>query len=159
MGIDIYMWWEGQTPTERKRQAMSGFSIVDGNFGYLHEAYHGSPYATRELVPEAFAHTQTYECSCEPYDIDTDSDTIGSLLESYYEREQCDGCKGAPIKAVTLEERLPGVIETVIKRARSVYNEHLTETSPAVESFTQFVELARRKEEETGQPVRIFASY
>ena len=33
---------------------MTGFSVVDGHAGYLREAYHGEPYATRYLVAEAF---------------------------------------------------------------------------------------------------------
>jgi hypothetical protein len=41
MGIDIYARWRG-SPTE------------PGELGYLHEAYHGEPYATRFLVYEAF---------------------------------------------------------------------------------------------------------
>lgn len=54
MGIDIYMKWSGQSESERMSQ-MTGFSVVSGNLGYLREAYHGEPYATRLLVPEAFA--------------------------------------------------------------------------------------------------------
>jgi hypothetical protein len=53
MGIDIYMKWEGQTDAEEARQ-ITGFSVTAGRFGYLREAYHGGPYATRALVPEAF---------------------------------------------------------------------------------------------------------
>lgn len=32
----------------------TGFSIEHGHVGYLREAYHGEPYATKALVPEAF---------------------------------------------------------------------------------------------------------
>lgn len=32
----------------------TGFSIKAGNVGYLREAYHGDPYATRYLCAEAF---------------------------------------------------------------------------------------------------------
>jgi len=53
MGIDIYAKWRGQTKTEEDAQ-MTGFSVVDGHAGYLREAYHGEPYATRYLVAEAF---------------------------------------------------------------------------------------------------------
>lgn len=42
MGIDIYAEWVGQITPE------------PGQIGYLREAYHGGPYATRVLVPEAF---------------------------------------------------------------------------------------------------------
>ena len=53
MGIDIYLEWDNQTEKEKKDQC-TGFSITSGNVGYLREAYHGSPYATQILVPEAF---------------------------------------------------------------------------------------------------------
>lgn len=53
MGIDIYAKWDKMTEAEKKAQ-ITGFSIVSGSIGYLREAYHGEPYATRLLVPEAF---------------------------------------------------------------------------------------------------------
>jgi hypothetical protein len=54
VGIDVYMRWTGQTEAEKEAQ-YTGFSIVHGHVGYLREAYHGEPYATHVLVPEAFA--------------------------------------------------------------------------------------------------------
>jgi hypothetical protein len=33
---------------------ITGFSVEHGHVGYLREAYHGEPYATKVLVPEAF---------------------------------------------------------------------------------------------------------
>lgn len=53
MGIDIYAKWHRQTPEEEAAQC-TGFSTEHGHVGYLREAYHGSPYATRHLVAEAF---------------------------------------------------------------------------------------------------------
>lgn len=53
MGIDIYMAWDGMTKEDKERQ-VCGFEIDKGNVGYLREAYHGEPYATMVLVPEAF---------------------------------------------------------------------------------------------------------
>lgn len=53
MGIDIYMRWKGQTEAEKQAQ-YTGFSTLAGNVGYLREAYHGGPYATKYLVKEAF---------------------------------------------------------------------------------------------------------
>lgn len=52
MGIDVYLRWDGQTEEEKEAQ-YTGFSIVSGHVGYLREAYHGEPYATRVLVKEA----------------------------------------------------------------------------------------------------------
>ena len=53
MGIDIYTCWKGQTEEETQAQ-MTGFSVVHGHVGYLREAYHGEPYATKYLLREAF---------------------------------------------------------------------------------------------------------
>ena len=53
MGIDIYAKWKGQSQEEERAQ-VTGFSVVHGRVGYLREAYHGEPYATRFLVREAF---------------------------------------------------------------------------------------------------------
>jgi hypothetical protein len=50
----VYTSWRGQTEKEQAAQ-ITGFSVVHGHVGYLREAYHGEPYATRVLVPEAFA--------------------------------------------------------------------------------------------------------
>jgi hypothetical protein len=54
MGIDIYARWPGQTLDEISAQTRAGFSVEAGNTGYLREAYHGEPYATRHLCAEAF---------------------------------------------------------------------------------------------------------
>ena len=53
MGIDIYAEWDGMTEAEHDAQ-LTGFSVEHGHVGYLREAYHGEPYATKVLVPEAF---------------------------------------------------------------------------------------------------------
>jgi hypothetical protein len=54
MGIDIYAKWDGITEAEEAAQMKAWASVEDGDIGYLREAYHGEPYATRRLVPEAF---------------------------------------------------------------------------------------------------------
>ena len=54
MGIDIYAHWRNQSTSERDTQAKAWLSAADGDVGYLREAYHGEPYATKVLVPEAF---------------------------------------------------------------------------------------------------------
>lgn len=53
MGIDIYMRWELMTEEEEQAQ-YQGYNVCIGHTGYLREAYHGDPYATQALVPEAF---------------------------------------------------------------------------------------------------------
>jgi hypothetical protein len=39
---------------EEQNAQITGFDAAAGHVGYLREAYHGEPYATRVLVPEAF---------------------------------------------------------------------------------------------------------
>lgn len=53
MGIDIYARWRNQTDEEQQNQ-ITGFDILKGHVGYLREAYHGEPYATKHFVSEAF---------------------------------------------------------------------------------------------------------
>ena len=53
MGIDVYLRWKDQTQEERESQ-YTGFRTDKGDVGYLREAYHGGPYVTRILAPEAF---------------------------------------------------------------------------------------------------------
>jgi hypothetical protein len=112
MGIDLYLKWERH-----------------GHVGYLRESYHGGPYATHVLVPEAF--------------------TDGR------------GEQSVQIPAEVLRQRLPATIETAIARAVNVYGDNREEArnSDLVKSFVAFVELAERKEEETGKCCTIHASY
>ena len=124
MGIDIYMKWKGQTGDEAGRQ-ITGFSVTSGHVGYLREAYHGEPYATKVLVPEAF---------------------------------EADG-EGAHIPAAVLRSRLPETLLAAAEREQKVYKGEAQEGSPVLRAFVEFVELAERKEQETGEPVTIIASY
>lgn len=125
MGIDVYMRWERITEEEKQAQ-YTGCSIVHGHTGYLREAYHGEPYATLLLVPEAFG-SETYT---------------------------------AKIGAVRMRRRLPSVLEAAAARAAKLYN-HTVESNddPILKSFIDFVELAERKEIETGEPVTVIVSY
>ncbi len=52
MGIDVYMHWD--LMTDKDHEAQGGYRVNIGDQGYLREAYHGEPYATRLLVKEAF---------------------------------------------------------------------------------------------------------
>jgi hypothetical protein len=133
MGIDVYMRWKGQTEEERKEQ-ITGFSLAHGHVGYLREAYHGEPYATRVLVPEAF------------------EDEALALDEEQY-------MVGAPIPASVLRERLPAAIAAAIRREREIYKRKAGPGSRTVKAFENFVRLAEKKEKETGEPVKIAASW
>lgn len=128
MGIDVYARWKGMTEEEEKAQ-YTGFSVEHGHVGYLREAYHGRPYATRVLVPEAF--------------------TKGD--------ESTDGWVSIP--ASVLRERLQEVVKVAIEREEKVYDNKVDRTSPTVKSYIDFVELCERKERETGEPVEVYVSY
>lgn len=60
MGIDLYAKWDGVTEAEAEAQ-ITGFSVTAGSVGYLREAYHGGPYVTAWLAPEAFVIDSGYE--------------------------------------------------------------------------------------------------
>jgi hypothetical protein len=124
MGIDIYAHWKGQTRKEKEAQ-YTGFSVVHGHTGYLREAYHGEPYATRYLCQEAF--------------------------------ESATG--EAQIPAKLLRKRLKEAHRLTQERHETIYHEEQAFIDQVKKSFTDFVELAERKEKETGSPVTIIASY
>lgn len=54
MGIDVYATWSTQTEEQRDAQLNVWMQAWKGHLGYLREAYHGEPYATRFLCAEAF---------------------------------------------------------------------------------------------------------
>jgi hypothetical protein len=54
VGIDIYARWRGQSRAEIRGQAKAWLCPSEGAVGYLREAYHGEPYATKYLCAEAF---------------------------------------------------------------------------------------------------------
>jgi hypothetical protein len=124
MGIDIYAKWEFMSVQEEKAQLKAWASAEEGGIGYLREAYHGEPYATKVLVPEAFEQGR------------------------------------ARIDARTLQERLPDTLHAAATREREVYGVTDAEDIERVlKSYRDFVALCARKEEETGIPCLIIASY
>ena len=145
MGIDVHARWKGQTKKEKDAQ-ITGFSIEHGHVGYLREAYHGGPYATRTLVAEAF-----------------DEDVIEQLIKKIQLRNNCDEDEawnkfdGVPIPAITLRERLRETLEAA--QTRSLKNYGRDALPEVLNSFTNFVELCEQKEKETGEPVYIYASF
>ncbi len=124
MGIDIYAKWDGMTETEEIAQHNALLCTGFGHVGYLREAYHGEPYATRVLVPESFETGR------------------------------------AEIPAETLWERLPETLKAAEQRERELYGEtDINEIGHVLKSYVDFVELCARKEDETGKPCLIIASY
>jgi hypothetical protein len=124
MGIDIYAKWKNQNEAEQTAQSEVFLSATEGRKGYLREAYHGEPYATRFLCAEAFG------------------------MED-----------GARIRAAVLKERLPDTLALVEERERKIYKSKPHEIEEVKQSYRDFVALCQEKERETGEAVRIVASY
>lgn len=122
MGIDIYMRWKGMKKGDEGAQVV-GCSDTSGHLGYLREAYHGEPYATRALLPEAFA-------------------SRGGE---------------AKIKAELLSQRLPAVLKVAAERNKKLYKG--ANQRGVLKAFKNFVGLAEKMEQQTGEPVTIIASY
>ncbi len=130
MGIDIYARWKDQTEKEEKAQ-YTGFSTQSGDAGYLREAYHGEPYATKGFVHEAFKESE-----------DAVHIPAAKLLRRL---------------PVALKETLDREVD--IYEADLDNIDDVIETLKTMKSFVDFVELCARKEKETGEACEIFASY
>ena len=128
MGIDIYARWPGQTEAEAEAQ-VTGFSIAHGHIGYLREAYHGEPYATRVLAPEAF--DRVAHPSGAPIPAKSLRERLPATLATATERQQLVYNEGPDNDTTRL----------------------------VLQSFSDFVELCECKERETGQPCSIVACY
>ena len=81
MGIDIYAKWDGMTEAEENAQ-VTGFSVEHGHVGYLREAFHGEPHATKVLVPEAFEESRV------PIYAETLQDRLAAALVVAEQRER-----------------------------------------------------------------------
>lgn len=174
MGIDVYLKWKNMDQDDEKQQ-ITGFSTVEGRRGYLREAYHGGPYATKILCREAFE-SETCEAQIS-------AATMRERLTNV--TEPARGCEGGDFAAMLMTaifrkitqdttETLDGativgmhngdprtqpmtVEEAVIMRNERLYGGDGTEE--VLQSFRDFVALAERKERETGEPCTVYASY
>jgi hypothetical protein len=138
LGIDVYLSWEGITPEEQEKQ-LQGFDTTIGQTGYLREAYHGEPYATKTLMPEAFEEDKWVKSK-------TQKDKFGDYIE------------GARLASDLLIGRLPNAIAAVILRLKVVYNSDLYQSLDVVKSYIDFVALHQKLESE-GKRTYIYASY
>ena len=167
MGIDIYLEWDGMEEEEKSAQA-TGFSITSGNVGYLREAYHGGPYATRILVREAF---EAEDCRAQiPAEIMRERLThvtepamtgeghqlaqmiVGMIQDTGAEVVSGGGIQSDTTRPMTVEE-------AVRERQRRLYGEDENHIERVVKSFRDFVTLAEEKERQTGKPCTVYASY
>jgi hypothetical protein len=172
MGIDIYLKWAGQTEEDEKKQ-FCGCATDAGDIGYLREAYHGGPYATKLLVREAF---EAGTCQAE-----IPAAVMRERLKHVTEpARNCDGGHNTAMMIANLlglkaskfgGNVVPGMIgsghttpmtveEAIRERCSRLYPEDGEDYIQVVlKSFRDFVELAERKERETGKPCTIYASY
>jgi hypothetical protein len=141
MGIDVFMSW-GSGPSFEGNDAHP----YRGANGYLREAYHGGPYATVVLVPEAFG---------DPLRVAQAFGMPG--VESAAVSTDAGGYTLIP--AAVLRSRLAETLLTVARRYRAVYDEDCGEGHPALREFVEFVELAERMEATLGRPVGVLASW
>lgn len=173
MGIDVYLKWRGQSEEEHRAQ-ITGFSVDAGNVGYLREAYHGGPYATKMLCAEGFddtneygapipasvlrerlpttvavalyRHHLLYEQADDPAVICADKQSIGAALASVFTEKMRDTSHE---DVILTEEQAEAITALVKKRELPDY----------ALAFADFVELAERKETETGKPCGVYVSW
>ncbi len=177
MGIDIYLRWPGMTEEERKNQ-ITGYSTTSGDVGYLREAYHGGPYATKILVREAFEAAE-YEaqipaatmkmrlkCVTEPARGVEGGDMIAMLLPELLKKMHAssdDNKEPVEISGAhsgNVHTAPMSVEEAIRLRCNSLYPESGEDyIYDVTKSFREFVALAEKKEKETGEPCTVIASY
>lgn len=167
MGIDIYLRWQGMDEEDEKKQ-YTGMDTTAGNVGYLRESYHGGPYATKILVREAFeaddAKAEIPAAVLRERLTHVTEPVIGAsgghnVAALFMEMMQQSGMKveGQVLSDIT---RPMTVEEAIRERCARLYPEDGPEyAEKVVKSFREFVALAEQKEQETGQPCTIIASY
>lgn len=152
----------------------TGMSVVHGHVGYLREAYHGGPYVTRFLMPEAFE--APFEEGA-PLPAATLRQRLpAAVLIRLYREHKIYGAGKDPgrVQPSELESALRAITgvhmrdtthegladalspESTAHAARLIAGRALPDTALA---FVDFVELCERKERETGEPCRIAASF
>lgn len=174
MGIDIYTHWKGQDAEEKDAQ-ITGFDIYAGKFGYLREAYHGSPYITKYLVSEAF---ESDKEDGEPIPATKLRERLPiAILMSIYRDKVVYGENKQPEMLTDFNElgkALTKVFSIEIKDtthesfARECKPEQIESVKkllalgvklpPTQQSFVDFVELCEAKEKQTGEPCKIYAN-
>jgi len=174
MGIDIYLKWKRQSKKDKKKQTDCGFSTTSGAAGYLREAYHGGPYATKILVREAF---EAEDCQAqipaalmrerlthvtEPAMNCDGGHNMSMMLISLF-TEMCEktGQNAVTPKFIASGSTAPMTVEeAVIERCERLYPEGGDEhVNAVIQSFRDFVTLAELKEAKTGKPCTVYASY
>ena len=164
MGIDVYLKWPRQTQEERLAQEDAYLSLDGGSGGYLRESYSGGPYATKILARESFESgsreaeipaailrerlTSVTEPARSP-DIDAGHRATRQIAEEFE-------ASGAEVRHPGPSRTDPMTVEEAVL-AR--YDGRPELASAAIKSFRAFVELAERKELETGRACTVSVAY
>ena len=158
---------------EDDKNQYTGMSTMAGNVGYLREAYHGGPYATKILCREAF--------DAENGEAEIPAAVLRERLT--HVTEPALGRDGGHMVAQMIAQFLSGAnlspeVEVIPPAVRSGITQPMTveeairtryatvypetdqkHVDDVVESFRAFVALAEQKEKETGHPCTVYASY
>lgn len=172
MGIDVYLRWRGQTDAERKAQ-FTGYSVTSGHLGYLREAYHGGPYATAYLISENWDEQPDDGFTIPAAELR--KRLPATVMASLYREEiiyknriddpavaKDDADLIAKLKAIAADMKTVQAQDFVPNEHQAAQVSELIAKRklPQVAlAFVDFVELAARKEYETGHPcvVRVSA--
>jgi len=174
MGIDIYSKWKNQS--ENDESQITGFSVTAGDVGYLREAYHGSPYVTKNSVAVAFQ-SKTAEAQIS-VKVLKERLPVAVLMSLYREKKvySKEGVGEIHIdkEPKGLMDALKNVFEVEMKDeshktfADSLTKHHLEYAKARIDnkdlpdyaqSFVDFVNFMELKEQENGEPCTIIASY
>jgi hypothetical protein len=155
MGIDLYLRWPGQTAEELAAQE-AAWLLSNGSVGYLRESFSGGPYATKILAREAFeSRNEQAEIPAailrerltsvtEPargYDLGGGDWAVREIIEVLEQG-------GAFVEKPRPPHTDPQSVEEAIRARHADDPEAM---SHALQAFRDFVALAERKEQETGQ--------
>jgi hypothetical protein len=184
VGIDIYLSWPKMTKKQKEAQRV-GFSVYDGNTGYLREAYHGAPYPSKILVREAFE-SKTNKAKIpaslmrerlthvtEPArGVGINAAVMNEVIKKIAEmvdKEKPEGALGrfgvlhvdpGTFPPEKLDNDAMTVEEAVIKRCQINYPEmQPEEVARMLQSYRDFVDLAEQMEKKTGKPCTVYTSY
>lgn len=152
MGIDFYLRWADQTEDERQAQ-YTGFATT-GEAGYIREAYHGEPYATQVLCPEAFDDAAFGG----PADLPEDTLAGCRIVAAEQPKDGAALFPGQPvIDTVELESRREPAMAAAIERGEKVYRDRKDGEDQAQE-IAKFIDKAIELTQ-AGKIVVIYSSY
>jgi hypothetical protein len=161
---------------------LTGFRVDKGNVGYLREGYHGGPYATMALLPEGWDNNlQLDEDGAFAIEAKTLRERLpATIMVAIYRQETVYGQGIDPSNLgnigddleAGLRPHLAAIFATIQDRSATeiVANTTDEQKRQANEliakrklpdyalSFVDFVDLAEKKEKETGEPCRVIVS-